>query len=77
MLIGWYGLHRPVVGIVHSNYTFWYYCLIQMGNHDQWRAVSRFRGPRQGDLLNILVNTLPGIAITYYVCLTVVHIIHS
>lgn len=37
-----------------------------MGNHDQKRLASRF-GTNRADLLNILVNTLPGIAVTYNV----------
>ncbi|XP_070502899.1 maltase A1-like [Chironomus tepperi] len=35
-----------------------------IGNHDQHRAASRL-GVTRGDLLNILVQTMPGIAITY------------
>ena len=35
-----------------------------MGNHDQHRAASRL-GVDRGDLVNILVQTLPGVAITY------------
>lgn len=35
-----------------------------MGNHDQHRLASRL-GVERGDLLNIMIQTLPGIAITY------------
>jgi len=35
-----------------------------VGNHDQHRVVNRF-GMDRGDTINILVQTLPGIAITY------------
>lgn len=35
-----------------------------IGNHDQHRAATRL-GVNRGDLVNILVQTLPGIAITY------------
>lgn len=44
-----------------------YLIIFQLGNHDQWRLVSRYRSSRQGDLFNILLNTLPGVGITYYV----------
>ncbi|XP_059622908.1 maltase A3-like [Phlebotomus argentipes] len=36
-----------------------------MGNHDRARIGSRF-GADRIDLINILINTLPGISITYY-----------
>lgn len=36
----------------------------QLGNHDQHRLASRL-GVERGDLLNIMIQTLPGIAITY------------
>lgn len=35
-----------------------------IGNHDKHRAASRL-GPQRGDLINILIQTLPGVAITY------------
>lgn len=35
-----------------------------MGNHDQHRLASRL-GVERGDLINIMLQTLPGIAITY------------
>lgn len=35
-----------------------------MGNHDQHRLASRL-GVERGDLLNTMVQTLPGVAITY------------
>lgn len=35
-----------------------------LGNHDRWRIASRF-GVEKGDLLNIMLQTLPGAAITY------------
>ncbi|KAG5671321.1 hypothetical protein PVAND_001525 [Polypedilum vanderplanki] len=35
-----------------------------VGNHDQHRVASRL-GVQKGDLINIMVQTLPGIAITY------------
>ena len=35
-----------------------------LGNHDQWRVATRL-GVERGDLLNILLQTLPGVAITY------------
>ena len=38
--------------------------IIQLGNHDQHRLASRL-GVERGDLLNILIQTLPGVAITY------------
>jgi alpha-glucosidase len=37
---------------------------LQLGNHDQHRLASRL-GVDRGDLLNIMIQTLPGIAITY------------
>lgn len=37
---------------------------LQLGNHDKHRLASRL-GVERGDLLNILLQTLPGIAITY------------
>lgn len=36
-----------------------------VGNHDQHRVVNRF-GLNRADAINIMVQTLPGIAITYY-----------
>jgi alpha-glucosidase len=36
-----------------------------VGNHDQHRVVDRF-GLNRGDAINMMVQTLPGIAITYY-----------
>lgn len=36
-----------------------------VGNHDNHRVVNRF-GLNRGDAINIMVQTLPGIAITYY-----------
>lgn len=36
----------------------------QLGNHDQHRLASRL-GVDRGDLLNIMLQTLPGVAITY------------
>jgi alpha-glucosidase len=39
--------------------------IFKISNHDQHRAVDRL-GPKRGDLLNIMVQTLPGIAVTYY-----------
>lgn len=35
-----------------------------IGNHDKHRAASRL-GVQRGDLVNILIQTLPGVAITY------------
>ncbi|KAL7025501.1 hypothetical protein ACKWTF_013496 [Chironomus riparius] len=35
-----------------------------LGNHDQWRMATRL-GVERTDLLNILLQTLPGVAITY------------
>lgn len=35
-----------------------------MGNHDQHRLASRL-GVERGDLINIMLQTLPGIAVTY------------
>lgn len=40
--------------------------ILQMGNHDQKRVSSRY-GPARTDVINILLKTLPGISITYYV----------
>lgn len=37
-----------------------------MGNHDNKRIASKFN-PKRIDLFNILIKTLPGIAVTYYV----------
>lgn len=39
---------------------------LQLGNHDNSRVASRF-GRGRADLFNILLQTLPGAAITYYV----------
>ena len=36
----------------------------QLGNHDQHRLASRL-GVERGDLINIMLQTLPGIAVTY------------
>lgn len=36
----------------------------QLGNHDQWRMATRL-GVERTDLLNILLQTLPGVAVTY------------
>lgn len=36
-----------------------------MGNHDNKRLASRY--PKRADLINMLLQTLPGIAVTYYV----------
>lgn len=47
-----------------------------LGNHDQHRAVSRL-GVERGDLLTIMIQTLPGIAITYMgeeLCMENVHV---
>ena len=41
---------------VHANWV--------LGNHDNHRLASRL-GVARGDLINIMLNTLPGIAITY------------
>lgn len=38
-----------------------------LGNHDRPRVASRF-GPERADGLNLLLLTLPGIAVTYNVC---------
>lgn len=38
--------------------------LIQLGNHDQHRLATRL-GVERTDLLNIMLQTLPGIAVTY------------
>lgn len=38
--------------------------VFKIGNHDRHRAASRL-GVSRGDLLNIMIQTLPGIAITY------------
>jgi alpha-glucosidase len=38
--------------------------MLQLGNHDNHRMASRL-GVDRGDLLNILLQTLPGVAITY------------
>lgn len=35
-----------------------------LGNHDQWRMATRL-GVERTDLLNILLQTLPGVAVTY------------
>lgn len=40
--------------------------ILQLGNHDQKRFTSKY-GPQRTDLFNILLKTLPGISITYYV----------
>lgn len=37
---------------------------MKLGNHDKHRLASRL-GVERGDLLNIMIQTLPGIAITY------------
>lgn len=37
-----------------------------MGNHDNKRLASRF-GKNRADLLNMMLQTLPGIAVTYNV----------
>lgn len=39
--------------------------IIQIGNHDQPRAASRF-GEQRVDILNTLVTMLPGTSVTYY-----------
>jgi len=39
-----------------------------MGNHDNPRVASRF-GEKSVDAMNMLLMTLPGIAITYNVCI--------
>lgn len=39
-----------------------------MGNHDNKRLASRF-GIKRADLLNIMLQTLPGVAVTYNVYL--------
>ena len=47
-----------------------------LGNHDQHRAVSRL-GVARGDLLSIMIQTLPGVAITYMgeeLCMENVHV---
>lgn len=41
-----------------------------MGNHDNKRLASRF-GYDRADLLNMLLQTLPGIAVTYNVTIGV------
>lgn len=41
---------------------------MQLGNHDNKRLASRY-GPARTDLFNILLKTLPGIAVTYNVIL--------
>lgn len=38
----------------------------QLGSHDGQRISSKY-GSERIDLLNILIKTLPGIAVTYYV----------
>lgn len=38
---------------------------LQIGNHDRNRIASRC-GPARTDLFNILLKTVPGIAVTYY-----------
>lgn len=43
---------------IHANWV--------LGNHDQRRLASRY-GPNRVDVFNILLKTLPGISITYYV----------
>lgn len=50
------------------------YCFFQLGNHDQKRIAERF-GYGRVDLLNILLQTLPGIAITYYVSIRVIEFV--
>lgn len=40
--------------------------LKKVGNHDQSRIASKY-GTYKVDLMNILIKTLPGITITYYV----------
>lgn len=42
--------------------------IFQMGNHDQHRVASRF-GENIIDLLNMILMSLPGVAITYNVSL--------
>lgn len=40
--------------------------IIKMGNHDNKRLASRF-GTDRVDLMNMLLQTLPGVAVTYNV----------
>lgn len=47
-----------------------------MGNHDNKRLASRF-GTARADLLNILLQTLPGIAITYNVSSSLYNILFN
>lgn len=43
-----------------------------LGNHDNRRVASRF-GPQRKDLLNIFLQTLPGISVTYNVSKKIYH----
>ncbi|XP_055310987.1 probable maltase isoform X2 [Sitodiplosis mosellana] len=49
--------NMPKGNQIHANWL--------MGNHDTMRIASKYK-PTRTDLFNILIKTLPGIAITYY-----------
>lgn len=52
---------------IHANWV--------LGNHDNQRVSSRWK-PSRTDIFNILLKTLPGITITYYVSEMLVVLFH-
>jgi len=56
-------ISRWLIYMPHGHVANWV-----MGNHDNPRVASRF-GEKSVDAMNMLLMTLPGIAITYNVCI--------
>lgn len=46
----------------------------QLGNHDNGRIATRY-GTQRTDLINILLKTLPGVAVTYYVSIHITQLL--